>query len=184
MEALDLGMEDLELLSQWEELKKTSPNAAPPPRNPMYIARGNISAEKFVLQTIQRIPAASLQDALLVLPFSKLNALFTFINIFAKKGWDIPLTCRILFFMLKTHHRQIIATRMMRPMLDGIRGNLRSTLQKQKDEMGYNIAALQHITRQVQERGRSDYVDLETWEKEEEEQKARASKKRVYVNVA
>ncbi|KAI5307394.1 hypothetical protein KEM56_002401 [Ascosphaera pollenicola] len=184
MEALDLGMEDLELLAQWEELKKTSPNAAPPPRNPTYLARGNISAEKYVLQTIQRIPAASLQDALLVLPFSKLNALFTFINIFAKKGWDIPLTCRILFFMLKTHHRQIIATKMMRPMLDGIRTNLRFILQKQKDEMGYNIAALQHITRQVRERGRSDYVDLETWEDEEKEQKARASKKRVYVNVA
>ncbi|KAI5287970.1 hypothetical protein KEM54_005584 [Ascosphaera aggregata] len=184
MEALDLGIEDLELIRQWEELKKVSPNAAPPPRNPMYIARGNISAEKYVLQTIQKIPAASLQDALLVLPFSKLNSLFTFINIFAKKGWDIPLTCRILFFMLKTHHRQIIATKMMRPMLDGIRGNLRSILQRQKDEMGFNLAALQHITRHIQERQRSDYVDLDTWEKEEESQKVRSSKKRVYVNVA
>ncbi|KAI5295032.1 hypothetical protein KEM52_002557 [Ascosphaera acerosa] len=184
MEALDLGMEDLASIREWEELRKTTPNAAPPPRNPMYLARGNISAEKLVLQTVQKIPAASLQDALLVLPFSKLNALFTFINIFAQKGWDIPLTCRILFFMLKTHHRQIIATKMMRPMLDGIRTNLRSVLQKQKDEMGFNLAALQHISRQVQERGRSDYVDESAWEQEAEDAKMRSAKKRVYVNVA
>ncbi|KAK2740968.1 hypothetical protein FQN55_008523 [Onygenales sp. PD_40] len=182
-EALDLGIEDLALIREWNELKVTQPKAAPPSRNPVYLAQGNISAERHVLKVIQKIPAAALQDALLVLPFSKLPALFTFLNIWAKNGWEIPLTCRVLFFMLKTHHRQIVASKMMRPMLDGIRGNLRHILAKQKDEMGFNIAALKFIGNQVRERGRSDYVDEEVWEKEKEKEKG-GSKKRVFVNVA
>ncbi|KAL2367983.1 hypothetical protein RJ035_005541 [Blastomyces gilchristii] len=182
VEALDLGIEDLALMREWKELKLSNPNAAPPSRNPVYLALGNIAAERHVLQVIRKIPAAALQDALLVLPFSKLPALFTFLNIWAKNGWEIPLTCRVLFFMLKTHHRQIVASKMMRPMLDGIRGNLRRVLARQKDEMGFNIAALKFIGNQVRERGRSDYIDEELWEREEQQEKG--SKKRYFVNVS
>ncbi|EER43219.1 WD40 repeat-containing protein [Histoplasma capsulatum var. duboisii H88] len=181
VEALDLGIEDLALI-EWTELKSTNPKTAPPSRNPVYLALGNISAERHVLQVIQKIPAAALQDALLVLPFSKLPALFTFLNIWAKNAWEIPLTCRVLFFMLRTHHRQIVASKMMRPMLDGIRGNLRNVLARQKDEMGFNIAALKFIGNQVRERGRSNYIDENLWEKEE--QQVKGSKKRYFVNVS
>ncbi|EDN08197.1 conserved hypothetical protein [Histoplasma mississippiense (nom. inval.)] len=182
VEALDLGIEDLALMREWTELKSTNPKTAPPSRNPVYLALGNISAERHVLQVIQKIPAAALQDALLVLPFSKLPALFTFLNIWAKNAWEIPLTCRVLFFMLRTHHRQIVASKMMRPMLDGIRGNLRNVLARQKDEMGFNIAALKFIGNQVRERGRLNYIDENLWEKEE--QQVKGSKKRYFVNVS
>ncbi|KAG5289606.1 WD domain-containing protein [Histoplasma ohiense] len=182
VEALDLGIEDLALMREWTELKSTNPKTAPPSRNPVYLALGNISAERHVLQVVQKIHAAALQDALLVLPFSKLPALFTFLNIWAKNAWEIPLTCRVLFFMLRTHHRQIVASKMMRPMLDGIRGNLRNVLARQKDEMGFNIAALKFIGNQVRERGRSNYIDENLWEKEE--QQVKGSKKRYFVNVS
>lgn len=182
MEALDLGMEDLQLMREWKETKARNPNAAPPARNPLYVALGNISAERHVLNVVQKIPAASLQDALLVLPFSKLPALFTFLNIWASREWEIPLTCRVLFFMLKTHHRQIIASKMMRPMLDGIRASLRRVLARQKDEMGFNLAALQYIGNQVGDRTSKDYVDEDTWE--EEQRKKKESKKRQFVNIA
>lgn len=180
IDALDLGVEDLAVIREHAEKKASQPNIAGPPRNPLYGALGNISAERHVLNTIQKVPAASLQDALLVLPFSKLPALFTFLNIFASKGWNIPLTCRILFFTLKTHQRQIVSSKLMRPMLDDIRGNIRDVLQKQKDEMGFNLAALQFIGSQVRERGKSDYVDEDIWEEEQR----RDVKKRQFVNVA
>lgn len=182
IEALELGMEDLELMREYNERKASNPKVAPPARNPLYLAYGNVSAEKYLLNTIQKIPAASLQDALLVLPFSKLPALLTFVNIWASKEWDIPLTCRILFFILKTHHRQIVASKMMRPMLDGIRGHLRRVLAKQKDEMGYNLAALQFIGGQVKDKSTSDYVDEDLWAQEEQQQKG--VKKRQFVTVA
>jgi U3 small nucleolar RNA-associated protein 12 len=123
-EALEIGIADLQIMKEWEEAKVTQPNMAPPPRNPLFMALGGISAEAHVLNTLQKIQAAALQDALLVLSFSMIPSLFTFLNIFATKAMNIPLTCRILFFMLKTHHRQIVASKTMRPMLDGIRVSL------------------------------------------------------------
>ncbi|RHZ56449.1 hypothetical protein CDV55_104780 [Aspergillus turcosus] len=182
MEALDLGMADLEVMRQWRAVKASQPNAAPPARNPLYMALGNISAEQHVLSVVQKIPAAALQDALLVLPFSKVPALFTFLNIWANRSWNIPLTCRVLFFMLKTHHRQIIASKMMRPMLDSIRATLRRVLTRQKDEMGFNLSALQIIGQQVREASTKDYVDEETWE-QEHPQVTGTGKKRAFVQI-
>jgi U3 small nucleolar RNA-associated protein 12 len=183
IEALDLGMEDLDVMRQWKEVKARNPNAAPPTRHALYMALGNISAERHVLNVINKIPAASLQDALLVLPFSKLPALFTFIDIWASRQWAIPLTCRVLFFILKTHHRQIVSSKMMRPMLDQIRTTLRHVLARQKDEMGFNLAALQYIGAQVRENTSKDYVDVDTWEEQQLAKNSTGIKRR-YISMA
>ena len=179
-EALELGIEDLRVVREWEEAKAANPNLAPPQRHAIFIAFGGISAEAYVLNVLQKIKAAALHDALLVLPFASIPMLFTFLNIFALRSMHIPLTCRILFFMLKTHHKQIVASKTMRTMLDGIRVNLRQALRKQKDEMGYNIAALKVVGMQIQESSIKNYVD-ETWDDETED---RAVKKRTFVHVA
>ena len=179
-EALEIGMADLELMREWETAKATQPNTALPARNPLFMALGGISAEAHVLSVLQKIKAAALQDALLVLPFAMIPMLFTFLKIFATKSMNIPLTCRILFFMLKTHHKQSVASKSMKVMLDGIRGNLRQALRRQKDEMGYNLAALRMIGAQVKERAVKDYVDEETWGEED----LRNQKKRGFVQIA
>ena len=181
-EALEVGLEDLELMSEWHTQKASQPNIAPPQRNLIFVAFGNVSAEQHVLSVVEKIKAASLQDALLVLSFDKVPALFTFLNIWAGRQWNIPLTCRVLFFMLKTHHRQIVASKTMRPMLDGIRANLRAALENQKHEMGFNVAALKFVGMQVRSKGTKEYVDEAIWE--EEERKGQGGKKRAFVNVA
>ncbi|KAJ9150582.1 WD40 repeat-like protein [Coniochaeta hoffmannii] len=181
-EALELSMADLNLMREHLSALAVNPNTAPPQRNPIFLALGGISAEQHVLNVLQRIKASSLHDALLVLPFSMVPLLFTFLHIFAQRSMNIPLTCRILFFMLKTHHRQIVASRTMRAMLDGIRRGLRDSLRRQKDEMGYNIAALKVVGMQIRDKNVKDYVD-DKWE-EEEEDKARQVKKRGFVHVA
>ena len=182
-EALELGMADLNTLREWHEARLTNPSIAPPQRNPIFIALGNISAETYVLNTLQRIKASALHDALLVLPFASVPMLFTFLNLFALRAMNVPLTCRILFFMLKTHHKQVVASRTMRGMLEGIRANLRAALRRQKDEMGYNIAALKVVGMQIKERSVKEYVD-ENWEEGERERERGAVKKRAFANVS
>ncbi|KAK3330816.1 hypothetical protein B0H66DRAFT_635806 [Apodospora peruviana] len=182
-EALELGMVDLNVVREWEEAKLSNPNLAPPQRNLVFVALGNITAEAYVMSVLQKIKASALHDALLVLPFASVPMLFTFLNLFAMRSMNIPLTCRILFFMLKTHHRQIVSSKTMRAMLDGIRVNLRQALRRQKDEMGYNIAALKVVGMQLQEKSVKDYVD-EKWDEEEEGSGSRAVKKRAFVHVS
>lgn len=179
-EALEMGMADLNLMKEYEEAKLTNPNAPPPQRNPIFLALGNITAEAHVMSVLVRIKASALHDALLVLPFATVPILFTFLNIFALRSMNIPLTCRILFFMIKTHHKQIVASRTMKAMMDGIRTNLRVALKRQKDEMGVNIAALKVVGMQLRDKSVKEYVD-ETWEDENTE---RSAKKRAFVHVA
>jgi U3 small nucleolar RNA-associated protein 12 len=179
-EALEMGMADLNLMKEYEEAKLTNPHAPPPQRNPIFLALGNITAEAHVMSVLQRIKASALHDALLVLPFATVPVLFTFLNIFAMRSMNIPLTCRILFFMIKTHHKQIVASRTMKVMMDGIRTNLRAALKRQKDEMGVNLAALKVVGMQLRDKSVKEYVD-ETWEDESLETNA---KKRAFVHVA
>lgn len=182
-EALELGMADLNTLREWETARQSNPSIAPPQRNPIFIALGNISAESYVLSTLQKIKPAALHDALLVLPFASLPMLFTFLNLFALREMNVPLTCRILFFMLKTHHRQVVASRTMRATLEGIRKNLRGVLRRQKDEMGYNIAALKVVGMQIREGSVKEYVD-ERWEGEEREKERGMVRKRAFASVS
>ncbi|KAK4034005.1 hypothetical protein C8A01DRAFT_39523 [Parachaetomium inaequale] len=181
-EALELGMADLNTLREWHAARQSNPSIAPPQRNPIFIALGNITAETYVLTTLQKIKASALHDALLVLPFASVPMLFTFLNLFASREMNVPLTCRILFFMLKTHHKQIVASRTMRAMLEGIRANLRRALRRQKDEMGYNIAALRVVGMQMRERSVKGFVD-ENWEAEQGQEQG-GGRKRGFVDVS
>ncbi|KAJ0371181.1 hypothetical protein COL922a_014311, partial [Colletotrichum nupharicola] len=56
---------------------------------------------------------------------------------------------------------------MMRPMLDSIRSSLRRVLKRQKDEMGFNLCALQFVGQQIKAHGTKDYIDEEVWEEQE-----------------
>jgi U3 small nucleolar RNA-associated protein 12 len=176
-EALELGLADLEVVRAWEVSKKTNPKLAPPQRNPLFLALGNISAERHVLNTLAKIPAAQLHDALLVLPFSSLPPLFTFISIWVKRQWNVTLTCRVLFFMLKTHQKQVVASRELKGMLEGMRNDLRLMLGGMKDLIGFNIAAIRFVGERVDDAG---IVRLEDVDKMEE----RGGKKRTFVDVA
>ncbi|KAI9835147.1 MAG: hypothetical protein M1819_002516 [Sarea resinae] len=181
-EALDLGIADLELMAEYAVQKAANASTAPPPRNPLFMALGNISAEAHVLGVMQKIPASALQDALLVLSFSRLGALFTFLERWAQRGWNLPLTCRVLFFMLKTHHRQVVASRTLRVVLERLRASLRDGLSRQKDVCGFNVAAVRFVGERARERGESRFVDEETWE--EVEKAGGEKRKRAFVDVA
>jgi U3 small nucleolar RNA-associated protein 12 len=176
-EALDLGIADLDIVRDWEIQRASNPKIAPPQRNPLFLALGNISAERHVLNTLSKIPAAQLHDALLVLPFSSLPALFTFLAIWVTKQWNVTLTCRVLFFMLKTHQKQIVSSRELKSVLEGVRAELRKSLMGNKDLIGFNVAALRFVGERVEE---AKVVRLEDVDKVDDG----ARKKRGFVDVA
>ncbi|OCK93646.1 WD40 repeat-like protein [Cenococcum geophilum 1.58] len=176
-EALELSMADLDLVRAWRLQKSIAPNIAPPQREPLFIALGNISAERHVLNTLSKIPAAQLHDTLLVLPFSALPALFTFIAIWVRNRWHVSLACRVLFFMLKTHQKQIVASRELKSLLETMRVDLRDTLGGLKDILGFNHAALRFLHDQVRENGTTRLEEVEIEE-------AKGKRKRVFVDVA
>ncbi|BGP42296.1 beta transducin [Rhodotorula kratochvilovae] len=139
LEALELAEIDLAAMRAYEaevraasspEAKKRVPF---PNRNAVFAMYNNASAEEYVLKIVRAIPAAQLQDALLVLPFGRVTQLIEHIDVWAHRGWHLALTSRVLFFLLRTHHSQIVATRALRPTMN---------------TLGYNLAALKFLQRQ------------------------------------
>lgn len=141
-EALAMCTEDLEVVREYEASRAQNPGVAhaAPQRHPVLTMR-NQSAEAYLLGVFEAIPSAALHDALLLLSFTTLPSLFVFLSLWLQKGMNVQLTCRILFFLLKTHHRQIVASRELRGQIQDMRVQLRECLGGWKDMLGFNLAA-------------------------------------------
>jgi len=94
----------------------------------------------------------------------------------------MTLVSRILFFVLKTHHHQIVANRTMRAVLVDLRNNLRDTLRHQKEEIGYNLAALQYIRQQYESQRTAQYYE-EDMSEEKVRLRLTEGKKRKRINI-
>ncbi|OBZ89555.1 WD repeat-containing protein 3 [Choanephora cucurbitarum] len=180
IEAIDIGDEEKNGWLAYENAKSKGLPGQPPQRHAILMAMGDIEPDRYVLDVLKKIKANDLEEALMILPFSKVMSLFSYIESWAKKNWSIVLVSRVLFSLVKTHHNQIVANRMMRPMLDSIRHHLRTQLQRQKDIMGYNRAALAYIQRDYKARNTTDFLD----ETIENKSAADDEKKRKFVKLS
>jgi len=182
-------MEDLAIVREHEKLRAANAGAkvGAPQRNPVFTIPEQLSASAYVLNVFERIPAASLHDALLVLSFTQLPALFTFLGIWAEEGRNISLTVRVLLFMLKVHQKQIVSSRLMRNELESLREKLRGTLEARRKEVGFNLAGLRILGRKIAEvEDEREWIDdVEVDAKVANEGKTeRKGLKRTFVNVA
>ena len=80
IEALELGRADRVVMEEYERALKSGKKVAAPARNPIFLALGGVSAERYVLSVVENVKPAALQDALLVLPFEHVEILITFIT--------------------------------------------------------------------------------------------------------
>ncbi|EJU06188.1 WD40 repeat-like protein [Dacryopinax primogenitus] len=153
MEALDVADTERESWVQYEaataalseEQKEKVPR---PTKHALLAALGDVEPAAYVLSVVEKIQTAALYDALLVLPFAKVVSLMHYLDDWAQREWNVALTSRILVFLLKLHHHQIVANRTMRTILIPLRIHLRAALKRQKEAIGYNLAAMRYIRRQ------------------------------------
>ncbi|KAK1068645.1 beta transducin [Friedmanniomyces endolithicus] len=159
MEALEIGLEDLHLMETYERDKLRTPSLALPQRNPVFLALGNVSAEQHVLATLRRVPAPSLHDALLVIPFTTLPTLFTFLLIFLQRRMQPELAWRVTYFLLQAHMGQIVASGRLRGVLEGVLEAYEGWVGEQRGVLGFNLAGLEVMGREARERGLGGWVD-------------------------
>ena len=151
MEALEQGIEDHKLMQAYERDKQRNPKLAMPQRNPIFLALGNISAEQYVLSTLRKIPTPALNDALLVIPFTTLPTLFTFLAIFLRSRMQPELTWRVTYFLLQVHMRQIVASKQLRVQLEEVLDAYESWQENEKRVLGFNLAGLEIMGREARE---------------------------------
>ena len=89
MEAIELADAEREALEAYEEeVRRLGPEKSQgvvkPERSAELKARGDISGEEYVWKTLKSVPAAGMEDALLVLPFRQVVSLLVYLDAWAK----------------------------------------------------------------------------------------------------
>ncbi|KAF8640072.1 hypothetical protein AX17_001313 [Amanita inopinata Kibby_2008] len=187
MEALDLADNERALFAEYEQaMSRLDENDAmrlqPPTRNAV-LAAYDLEPEAYVLKVVEKVPSAALHDALLVLPFQKVVSLMNYLNIWVQKDWNVILVSRIVFFLLKTHHHQIVANRIMRTSLIPLRKHLRNALQRQREVIGYNLAALHYLQRKDESEHTAQFYEDESMNEEAVRTRITERNKRKRVNI-
>ncbi|KAF4555748.1 WD domain-containing protein 31 [Elsinoe fawcettii] len=180
MEALEICNADRAVVQEWEQQRKANANMAPPQRNILFVALGGISAEQHVLNTLAKVPSAAMNDSLLLIPFSTLPVLFSFLVTFFQRRMQPELSWRIFYFLLQAHNTQLVASKQLKTVMTGILDAYGDWIKAEKGVMGFNAAALSIMSREVREgevRGLED-------EEEELQRLERGRKKRAFASVA
>jgi U3 small nucleolar RNA-associated protein 12 len=85
IEAMDIGDEEKNGWLAYEAAKSKGLPGVPPQRHPILMAMGDIEPDRYVLDVLKKIKANDLEEALMILPFSKVMSLFSYIESWAKK---------------------------------------------------------------------------------------------------
>eukprot|EP00842_Homolaphlyctis_polyrhiza_P006869 jgi/Hompol1/771/HPOL_001371-RA len=152
MEALAVWEKERGDFDKYESMRIKNPDVAPPPRSPFVIATGkpDMLPEEYVLHVVSQIRTSQLDEALLVLPFVLAVGLLKCVCFWIEKGWNSRLSTRILFYLIQTHHHELVSTRAIRTLLERIRRASRKQLRQERDRIGYNVAGIKFLQQEYE----------------------------------
>ncbi|KNC76620.1 hypothetical protein SARC_10890 [Sphaeroforma arctica JP610] len=162
IDAIELAENERENMAEHKKavaLAKINGVDAPPPFEQNIIMKylRMDSPERYVLHIVKKIKPNDLQEALLLLPFNHSTNLLRYIEAWIKKSWSVELCCRCLFFLLRVHQKQIVSNQVMVDTLDSLRMNTRGRISELKNIIGFNVAALNHIKRKMEDESTSSF---------------------------
>lgn len=185
MEALDIGTADADATEQYEleltqfKLKKSGVSMPQKPTPNAILMAFGVTGQEYVLNTMLKIRAAQLEDALLVLPFSYTVKLMRFIDIWTQKSQisgnivHIALICKVLFFIVKVNAKELVSQKddKLRNYLIQVKSQLRAELDGALKQLGYNTQGLKFKKTQWKLTHETEFID-ESEQRQHEESKA------------
>lgn len=160
LEALEIWKNESDELREYKEECRLSGKELPPPKqHPTLVALGNIKSERHVLNTLRNIKSSSLEECLLVMPFAQVTLLLQLLDQWLHNGWEVELSCRCLFFLLRIHHHQLVTNSALLPVMSSLREHTSRQVSKIKDMYGINLAGLQYLQSELDKKGTHVFGD-------------------------
>ncbi|CCH58193.1 hypothetical protein TBLA_0A03950 [Henningerozyma blattae CBS 6284] len=170
MDALDLGIKEIEEMENYEaemvKYKKKQRIDAPvkPTGNAILLAVRKTPVE-YIMDTLIGIKPSQLEDSLLVLPFSYVLKFLKFFDYVMKVpnilNNRLALICKNLFFILKSNSKELVSQKNeeLKLQISRVKHQLRSALQTNEDDLGFNIQGLKFIKQQWNMKHNFEFVD-------------------------
>eukprot|EP00794_Sanderia_malayensis_P000233 gene233-850_t len=178
MEALELCSETEKILEEHKMQCKQAGKELPPPQvSPILRAYGNISPLRYVLEVLRKIRSSEIEESLIVLPFSYVIDLLKIINRWVENSWEIELSSRCLFFLLRIHHNQIVANQVLLDTILSAKQIVTSKLKEIKDQIGVNMAGLKYMQSEMESNSMVFFADAT-------EKLKKKKKKKVLLNYS
>ncbi|OVA17951.1 WD40 repeat [Macleaya cordata] len=141
IDALDTAEAELQRIAEHKE-EKASGRASD--FQPNIIMLG-LSPSDYILRALSNVHTNDLEQTLLSLPFSDALKLMSYLKDWASNPDKVELVCRVATMLLQTHHNQLVTTPAARPILTILKDILYARVQKCKDTLGFNLAAMDHL---------------------------------------
>uniref|UniRef100_A0A8C5RDS6 Small-subunit processome Utp12 domain-containing protein n=1 Tax=Laticauda laticaudata TaxID=8630 RepID=A0A8C5RDS6_LATLA len=167
MEAIELYREETTKLEEHKAICKAAGKEVPPPVNPILQAYGNISV------------SLELEESLLVLPFSYVPDLLVLFNQYFELGLEVELLCRALLFLLRIHFGQITSNQLLVQVMENLKKTTLSRVSQVKDVLGFNMAGLQFLKREIEARDEVTFFADATDRFEEKKRKRKKKQKMI-----
>ncbi|XP_018331899.1 WD repeat-containing protein 3 [Agrilus planipennis] len=141
LECLEVSRQYDQQVSQ-EKVIKTVP--------PLMQAFNVTTTDDFLLETLKRIRTSNLEEALLLLPFSTVTEILQKLPNLIKRGDQTELILKLTMFLLKIHHKPIVASQELLPTLKKIQKLAMIKINGLRDMIGYNLFGLQLLQREIE----------------------------------
>lgn len=159
MEAIEVHKEVSLQLEEYQERldthrqagrKETELPVAPQP-HPLMVAHSTADPDRYLLKVLRQVKSSEVEEALIVLPFHYVGSLLTLLERLLDKGWETELVTRILLFLVRLHHGPLSNSPAHLSILDRLKSASRSRVDEARDRVGFNLAGLQFLQREVEE---------------------------------
>ncbi|KAJ2945917.1 hypothetical protein O0L34_g4833 [Tuta absoluta] len=142
MECLSVGAEYKQQLAE----ARGQPVQAPV----LMTAYNAASAEEFLLETVARIRASDLEEALLLLPFSAACEVLKMLPTLLDRGDRAELLCRLAVFLVRVHHAPLVANHALLKHMIQVQAKANMRLAELRDMVGFNVQALRWAAREAE----------------------------------
>jgi U3 small nucleolar RNA-associated protein 12 len=105
----------------------------------------------YLLKALSSVRATELEQALLLLPFDAAKALLTRLLPLVPRAPPVELMAKVILFLLRVHHKQIVGSAGLLTMLNALDTSLRSRLAQEHGVIGYNLAAMRYMRQQLEQ---------------------------------
>lgn len=112
----------------------------------------NMSIPEYVLYVVSKIKATELENSMKFVHMSYVEKILYYLNFYVVNNINTELASRLLFYILKTHEAHILNSKKLLSLLVSIQKHLRTNIQKERDTIGMNIAAISMIANDVKSR--------------------------------